>query len=96
MNRPVQALFTRLEEITGGAHVVTSGAEIAAREVCGLQPAVIVKPADAAQISEVLCFAAAEKLAVIPMGSGSKLGVGSPPARYDIALDLSRLDRVLA
>ena len=96
MNRPAQASFTRLEEITGGAHVVTSGAEITAREVCGLQPAVIVRPADGAQISEVLRYAAAEKLAVIPMGSGSKLGVGSPPARYDIALDLSRMDRVLA
>jgi glycolate oxidase FAD binding subunit len=96
MSRPAQASFTRLEEIAGGAHVVTDTAEIAAREVCGVRPAVIVRPADAAQIAEILRFAAAEKLAVIPTGGCTKLGIGSPPARYDIALDLSRMNRVLA
>ncbi len=53
-------------------------------------------PADAAQIAEILRFAAAEKLAIIPTGGCTKLGIGSPPSRYDIALDLSRLNRVLA
>jgi glycolate oxidase FAD binding subunit len=96
MSRPAQASFPRLEEIAGGAHVITDAAEIAAREVYGVRPAVIVKPADAEQIAEILRFAAAEQLAVIPMGSGTKLGIGSPPARYDIALDLSRMNRVLA
>ena len=96
MNRPAQMSFTRLEEIVGGAYVVTDAAEIAAREVCGVRPAVVVRPADAAQIAEILRFAAAEKLAVIPTGGCTKLGIGSPPARYDIALDLSRMNRVLA
>src|SRR4029077_7968428 len=85
-----------LEEIAGGAHVVTDTVEIAAREVCGVRPAVNVRPADAAQIAEILRFAAAEGLAVIPTGGCTKLGIGSPPARYDIALDLSRMNRVLA
>ena len=96
MSRPAQVSFTRLEEIAGGAYVVTDAAEIAAREVCGVRPAVVVRPADAAQIAEILRFAAAEKLAVIPTGGCTKLGIGSPPARYDIALDLSRMNRVLA
>jgi glycolate oxidase FAD binding subunit len=96
MSRPAQASFTRLEEIAGGAHVVADAAEIAVREVCGVRPAVIVRPADAGQIAEILRFAAAEKLAVIPMGGCTKLGIGSPPARYDIALDLSRMNRILA
>jgi glycolate oxidase FAD binding subunit len=96
MTRPAQATFTRLEEIAGGPYVVADAGEIAAREVCGVRPAVIVRPADAAQIAEVLRFAAAEKLGVIPTGGCTKLGIGSPPARYDIALDLSRMNRVLA
>jgi glycolate oxidase FAD binding subunit len=96
MNRPAQASFTRLEEIAGSANIVVGPAEIAAREVCGMRPAVIVRAADAAQIAEIVRFAATEKLAVIPTGSCTKLGIGSPPARYDIALDLSRMDRVLA
>jgi glycolate oxidase FAD binding subunit len=96
MSRPAQASFTRLEEIAGGAHVVTEAAELAAREVCGVRPVVIVRPADAAQIAEILRFAAAEKMAVIPTGGCTKLGIGSPPARFDIALDLSRMNRILA
>lgn len=96
MNRLAQASYIRLEEISGGAHVSTDGAEIAGREVCGVLPAVIVKPADAPQIAEILRFASVEKLTVIPMGSGTKLGIGSPPTRYDIALDLSRMNRILA
>ncbi len=96
MTRPAQVSFTRLEEIVGGEHVITDAAETAAREVCGVRPAAIVRPADAAQIAEIIRFASAEKLAVIPMGSGTKMGIGSPPARYDIALDLSRMNRVLA
>jgi glycolate oxidase FAD binding subunit len=96
MSRPAHASFTRLEEIVGSAQVATDTAGIAVREVCGLRPAVIIRPADAVQVAEILYFAAAEKLAVIPTGSGTKLGIGSPPARYDIALDLSRMNRVLA
>ena len=96
MSQPAQVSFMRLEEIAGGANVVTEVAELAAREVCGVRPSIIVRPADAAQIAEILRFAAAEKLTVIPMGGGTKMGIGSPPARYDIALDLTRLNRVLA
>ena len=96
MSRLAQVSYARLEEIAGGASVVTDAAEIAAREVCGARPSVIVRPADGAQIAQILRFAAAEKLAVIPTGGGTKLGIGSPPTRYDIALDLSRMDRVLA
>jgi len=96
MNQPTQASFTRLEEIAGAAYVVSDATEITAREVCGARPSVVVSPSDAAQIAEILRFAAQEKLAVIPTAGCSKLGIGSPPARYDIALDLSRLNRVLA
>jgi glycolate oxidase FAD binding subunit len=96
MSRPAQIAFSRLEEITGSAHVFTDGVKIAARNVCGLLPSAVVSPADAPQIAEILRFAAAERLAVIPTGGCSKLGIGSPPARYDIALDLSRMNRVLA
>ncbi|HEV2521574.1 MAG TPA: FAD-binding oxidoreductase [Candidatus Acidoferrales bacterium] len=96
MSRSVQDSITRLEEIAGGKNVVTDGAQLAARDVCGMRPSAVVRPADSAQVAEILRFAAAEKLAVIPCGGGTKLGIGSPPLRYDIALDLSRLNRILA
>ncbi len=96
MSRPAHASLTRLEEIVGIAHIVTDASEIAPREVCGMRPSVIVHPADAAQIAEIIRFAAMDRLAVIPVGGGTKLGIGAPPSRYDIALDLSRLNKVLA
>jgi glycolate oxidase FAD binding subunit len=96
MNRSAQASLSRLEEIAGSESVATGEADVGAREVCGAIPSAVVRPADADQVAEIIRFAAAEKLAVIPMGGGTKLGVGSTPARYDIALDLSRMNRVLA
>ncbi len=50
----------------------------------------------AAEIAEILRFASAEGLAVIPIGGGTHLGIGMPPSRYDIALDLSGMNRILA
>ena len=96
MTRPAQASVTRLEEIVGGAHVLTDPAELSVRQVDGSRPAAVVQPVEVAQVAEIIRFASAEKLAVIPCGGCTKLGIGFPPARYDIALDLSRMDRVLA
>jgi glycolate oxidase FAD binding subunit len=69
---------------------------LASYEVDCVRPAAIVQPADASEVGEFLRFAAAEKLAVIPCGGRTKLGIGAPPARYDVALDLSRMNRILA
>ena len=96
MSLPVHATLTRLEEIAGPANVSTDRNDVASRRVDGLCPSAVVRPADAAQIGEIVRFAVAERLALIPCGSGTKLGIGSPPSRYDIALDVSRLNRVLA
>jgi len=96
MSRPAQASVTRLEEIVGGAYVLTDPSGLAARQVDTKSPSAVVQPAEVAQVAEIIRFAAAEKLAVIPCGGCTKLGIGSPPARYDIALDLSRMNRVLA
>lgn len=96
MSQPAQACVTRLEEIVGGSHVLTNPEELSARQVDGLRPSAVVRPADAVQIAETVRFAATEKLALIPCGGCTKLGIGSPPARYDIALDLTRMNCVLA
>jgi glycolate dehydrogenase FAD-binding subunit len=96
MSRAAQTSLARLEDIAGAEHVSTDEAEIRAREVSGVTPSTLVRPADADQVTEVLRFAAAEKLAVIPVGGGTKLGIGGVPSRYDIALDLSRMNQVLS
>ena len=42
-----------------------------------------------------MTLAASEGLAVAPRGSGSALDLGTPPARVDLALDLSRLTAIM-
>ena len=53
-----------------------------------------MKPGCAEETAEVVRFAAREKLAIIACGGRSKLGMGMPPARYDIALDMTRLQSI--
>jgi glycolate oxidase FAD binding subunit len=86
----------RIAQRFGAESVVVTAEQLTGYEVDGMRPAGAVFAKSPEDISELLKFAAAEKLAVIPCGARTKLGIGMPPARYDIALDLSRMNRVLA
>ena len=72
------------------------GDDTGAFAVAGRSPSCVVSPASVAQVREALSFAHERRLAVVPCGNGTHLHVGSPPARYDLALSLRRLSRVLA
>jgi hypothetical protein len=96
MNMASTAASSRLADIVGASHVVTNPAELAAFEIDGFKPSAVVRPASTEQVAEVVKFAAAEKLALIPTGARTKLAIGLPPRRYDLALDMTRLDRVVA
>jgi glycolate dehydrogenase FAD-binding subunit len=89
-------MAVRIAQRFGAENVFASAAELTGYEVDGMRPAAAVFAKSAEEIAELLKFAAAEKLAVVPCGARTKLGIGMPPARYDIALDLSRMNRVLA
>jgi glycolate oxidase FAD binding subunit len=90
------SIAARIAAKFGPANVIVDTASLAAYEVDGMRPAAAVMAGSAEEIAELLRFAGAEKLAVIPCGGRTKLGIGAPPARYDVALDLSRMNRVLA
>lgn len=63
--------------------------------VDAMLPQVIIEPGTCEEVAEVLRFANAERLAIIPRGSGLQIGLGNIPTRYDIALSLARLDRIV-
>jgi glycolate dehydrogenase FAD-binding subunit len=73
-----------------------SGEHAAARTVVGLAPRFVAEPTTVDGVSRVLSCASSRGLAVVPVGAGARLGWGAPPRRFDIALSLGRLDRVLA
>ncbi len=88
------SLVSRLEAIVG-SEGVTPSEELSAFVVDGLTPLVAVAPSTYEQVAEVARYAHAEGLAVIPWGGGSHMHIGNVPSRYDIALSLSRLNRVV-
>ena len=62
--------------------------------VDGLIPSAVVWPETVEQVATVLEWAQREKLAVIPSGSGTKIGLGDIPRRLDLVLSLRRLAQI--
>jgi glycolate oxidase FAD binding subunit len=96
MSLASRTLAARLPDIVGAAHVINEPAQLAFYEIDGKTPGAAVRPGSREEVADVVKFAAAENLAVIPSGARTKLGIGLPPSRYDIALDMTRLDRVIS
>ena len=83
-----------LASFLGPSRVLTDPVPCAAYAVDETIPAAVAKPASAEEAAEIVRFAALEKVALIPCGNRTKLGIGMPPSRYDIALDMTALDKI--
>jgi glycolate oxidase FAD binding subunit len=81
----------QIESIVGPEAVLTPG-DFA---VDGLAPRAAVAPSSYEQVAEVMRYASAEGLAVIPLGGRRLRSIGNVPARYDIALSLSQLEGIV-
>ena len=86
------AVAEDLSRICGAAHV-RDGEPY---RIADRTPALGVRPGSDEEVSRVLAFADAQRMAVVPWGKGVQQTLLASPARYDIALDLGRLDRFLA
>ncbi len=69
--------------------------EPALYSIGGRAPRGAVRPATREEAAEVLRAATRDGLAVVPWGGGVSLPHEAPPPRYDLALDLTALDRVV-
>lgn len=96
MSQLAPSLTSRLADLVGPPRVIGEPTLLAACEVDGRRPSAILQPNSAAEIADILHFASAERLAVIPMGGRTHLGIGMPPRRYDLALDLTGMNKILA
>ncbi len=68
---------------------------VATFAVEGLTPSSIVEPSTIDELSAALRDANDRGAAVIPWGAGRHMSIGNVPARYDIALRTTKLDRVI-
>src|SRR5690242_4160846 len=87
-------LAARLQSAIGSSSVAVDPPVCAEYAVDDIIPAAVAKPASAEEAAEIVRFAALEKLALISCGNRTKLGIGMPPSRYDIALDMTSLNKV--
>jgi glycolate oxidase FAD binding subunit len=87
-------LAAKLQGLLGATRVTAAEDALPSFAVDGISPAAIIQPASAEEVAEVVHFAASEELAIVSCGSRSKLELGMPPARYDIALDMTGLCRI--
>ena len=81
--------------IVGESQVLYGEPACAGLRVDGRLPRCVVYPTSAEQAAQVLKFAAENGLAVIAIGGGSKLGIGNPPQKYDVALCLRDMKKTL-
>lgn len=88
------ALEGALREVVGPEQLLT-GPGARAWAVDGRPPRWVAFPGSAEEVGRLLTLAAAERLAVIPVGGGTKLAWGNPPRGVDLVIGLRRLDRVI-
>lgn len=90
------AISAGLASIVGSSNVITDEIDLNAYRVSGIAPRAAVRPASKEEVAEIVRLAATEKLALVPMGARTKLGMNIPIGPYDLAVDLTRLDRMVA
>jgi glycolate oxidase FAD binding subunit len=85
-----------LADIVGPSNVITDPAQLVAYTIDQKAPSAAARPQSTAEIVDVVKFAVKEKLVIVATGARTKLGMGLPPRQYDIALDVTRLDRLVS
>ncbi len=87
-------LILRLKEVAPKATFIKDGGKLEAYAVDGKQPRFAVFPKTVDEVSKILSFANREGLSVVPMGSGTKRGMGGIPKKLDMVLLTTRLNRI--
>lgn len=82
----------QLQRIVGVDHVRAARLEDA---IDGVIPHWVAEPASIEEAGGLLALAREVDAAVAPRGAGTMLGVGNPPARLDLILSMTRMNRVL-
>jgi len=80
--------------VSGGFCLTGDGLE--AYPLGDRKPQAALLPADEEEVSRILALVWEADLGVVPWGGGCHQSIGYPPSRYDLALDLTRLNRLIA
>ena len=86
--------MTALDDLAVAHHDRRRHAEL--YPIDGALPSTAYHPRSREEVAALLATAASAGLVVVPQGGRSALGLGRPLERYDIALDVGGLDRIVA
>ncbi len=89
------ALTEALGEIVGPGRLLTDPAMLERHAVDGAPPRWVAVAGGVEELSRLVRVASEERLAVIPRGGGHRMGLGNPPARVDLVVELSRISQVI-
>lgn len=89
------ALRRHLETLVGSAHLGVDDTARAQYAVQQRQPRLVVQPETVEQAAAIVALAGRERFAVVPWGQGTQMHLGQTPTRYDVALSLARLTRII-
>src|SRR2546428_11434326 len=94
-----RAVLSELRRIVGQANVIDGVHDLKIFErdgsITGALPEAVVLPADRDQVAAVVRLAARHGIPVVPRGAGTGLSGGAVTVKGGIALQLSRMRRVL-
>jgi glycolate oxidase FAD binding subunit len=90
----IEKRFSKLKEIVGEANVIQDSENLKTYAIDGKRSKVIVSPGTMDEVSKIVSFANQQHLAIIPMGNGTKIGMGEIPKKIDIILSTNRLNRI--
>lgn len=97
-------LIVAFEAIVGPAHVLTAQRVEAAvyadygrdhTEDLSFAPDVVLRPADAEEISQIMRLCHARRIPVTPRGAGTGLSGGALPIHHGVVLSTERLNKIL-
>jgi glycolate oxidase FAD binding subunit len=89
------AAIGRLQSAVGAENMLTTPDKLQRCGIASAQPIAIVRPGSALEIVKIVRIADDARLALCPQGTGTKLEFGPPPERCGVAVDLSRMNRIV-
>ncbi len=90
----MEKLIPRLKEIVGEANLIQDPDKLKACAIDGKRPQAIISPGTIGEVSKVVAYASEQSLTILPMGNGTKRGMGGIPKKMDIVLSTLRLNRI--
>jgi glycolate oxidase FAD binding subunit len=88
------SVIDEVQNIVGADHVLT-GSKVKQHHVDGHRPQLVAQPGTYKEVAAILRYATRERIAIVPWGGGKRIGIGNVPRGYDVALSLTRLDRII-